>query len=78
MARNTGRASVSQFIPTVMGGEWVDSISRGWEVWSEEDGVAVYEGPKESATRRTLLDPEDADRLAEMLRTAARDVRRLS
>jgi hypothetical protein len=78
MARNTGRGSRSASVKRVADSVWLDSGSKDWVVWSESEGVVVYEGEKEVATRRTLLTPGQAETLASLLNVAARDARRLA
>jgi hypothetical protein len=75
MARNTGRGS-SNAAGHGRGGDWLDNTRpRPLVVWAEPDDVAIYDGEKITATRRWLLTPDEADALADLLRSAAADVR---
>jgi hypothetical protein len=71
MPKNTGRGSRSGAITGRATPPWTDISHFDWEVWSEPEGVAVYEGPKEQATRRRLLTDEEARELARLLIDAA-------
>lgn len=92
MAKNTGRGSrLGTGGPQTRSGAitgrdwpapaeqmvWTDEPTRSWVVWSEPEGVAVYEGEKEHATRRRLLTPGEARELARLLKDAADEVEAL-
>jgi hypothetical protein len=54
-----------------MSSDWLDEDTREWVVWREPDGVAIYEGEKDTAVRRRLLTRHEALTLAWMLIRAA-------
>jgi hypothetical protein len=70
MAKNTGRG-------TRLGAgldirEWPDeAVTLPLVVWSEPEGVAIYEGEKEQARRRRLFTPDEAREMARLLIVAA-------
>jgi hypothetical protein len=77
MPKNTGRGSRSAHPGHGRSGEWLDGAAqKPLEVWAEPEGVVIYEGEKITATRRTVLTPEEADDLARLLRDTAANVRR--
>lgn len=71
MPKNTGRGSRYAGGSTPVVGPWSDESTREWEVWTESDGVVIYDGPKESASKRRLLTPSEARELARLLLNAA-------
>ena len=76
MANNTGRGSRVATLSgrgPAMPREWIDTSSTPLVVWTEPEGVAIYEGEKERATHRRLLTPEEARELGLLLLRAARE-----
>jgi hypothetical protein len=70
MPKNTGHRS-GAITGRQNRSEWTDISHLPWVVWVEPEGVVVYEGEKDTATRRRVLTPDEARGLADLLRDAA-------